>query len=158
MKPVAALGAVLIASTVLVGCGSATVDNSATASHAPTSLPRGSQLSSSTAASAATRPEPAPAAPQPGSRDQGAHEISAVPSPDIDAAEAQYLESLETAGIEVDGVRDQVVGVAAAVCSGEDVTADAVAGQLVAQQRTDMSHEEVLEVLRTQAQEVYCPA
>ena len=54
------------------------------------------------------------------------------------AQEETYLEQLRENGLNVEGVEDQLTATGRTVCSDDTVTRDAVAGQLVAQRRTDM--------------------
>ena len=58
------------------------------------------------------------------------------------------------AGVNVDGVEDQVVGAAQASCQGDAVTAPAVAGQLIEQGRTELSHEELVRLITEQGRKL----
>lgn len=101
------------------------------------------------------------AAPPP-PEDQGAREISEIPETDAptSAEDQEYLAALEDAGVDVAGVEASLVGTASTVCASEgdaNVTASAVAGQLIEQGRTELEHGEATELIEESARAAYCP-
>lgn len=99
------------------------------------------------------------AAPAP--RDQGAQEIEEIPDSQPGASEQDehYVGALNDAGIDTAGYESLLVSTAWTVCSDDAVasaTPGAVAGQLVAQGRTDLDEDAVVREIETNAREVYC--
>lgn len=162
----------LAVSATLTACGgSATVDNeSGPSSIAPLERPTSSAASESAAsassgsavsaalgdASSAGFGANAPAAPR--VKDQGAKEIASIPATATAApTDADYLDQVKAAGINVSGVEDQVVAAGSAACNPSDtVTVGAVAGQLVAQGRTTLSREQIISTLSDNGKAFYC--
>lgn len=149
---------VLSGALALTACGGSTVTSdeveSSETSVAP--LDRESSTASSTT-STSSRAASSSARPQ----DEGAREISSIPSaePAVDPAQEEYLTELADGGIDIAGVEDQMVGTAQTVCSDDPLaatTSAAVAGQLVEQGRTDLSAEEVTRIIETSARDNYC--
>ena len=68
----------------------------------------------------------------------------------------RYLGRLKNAGVNVDGVEDQLLGAGKAACDENDVTLSAVAGQLVEQQRTTMGFEELSKLITDSARTGIC--
>ena len=103
--------------------------------------------SESSAASASDEPE-----------DRGAREISAIPSPSrTQGPEQDFLAAVQKAGVKTEGAEDQIIGAGQAACNeGDAVTIPAVAGQLIEQGRTPLSHEELTAVLTDQARGTLC--
>lgn len=106
-------------------------------------------------------PPAAPAEPQP--EDQGAQEIEEIPEQSIERSpEAEeLLTEVGEGGIDIAGVEEQIIGAAATICDTEDTETDnvivpAVSGQLIEQGRTELSHEEVTELIETTARSAYC--
>lgn len=102
----------------------------------------------------------APAPPPP--EDRGAREISEIPETEAptSAEDQEYLAALEDAGVDVAGVEASLVGTASTVCATEgdaNVTASAVAGQLIEQGRTELEHGEATELIEESARAAYCP-
>ena len=153
--------ATVFSTAALAACGGATVENDGTdGTVAP--LDRAPQTTPD-------RPDdepddtdaPAPESPQP--QDHGAQEVEEIPDPQIARTEEDvtYLEDLSGEGINVEGVEDQLIGAAGTVCrddgSGVDeVTVMAVAGQLVAQDRTDREPAEIVPLIENAARAAYC--
>lgn len=153
---------VLTGALALTACGGSTVtsddvDSSSTSvapldrgSSSASSSPSSSSTSSSRAASSSAQPQ-----------DEGAREISSIPSaePAVDPTQEKYISGLADDGINVEGIEAQLVGTAQTVCSDDplaSVTAGAVAGQLIEQGRTDRSVEEVTRAIETSARDNYC--
>ena len=175
MRKLALVGAVLCLG--LAGCDSATVDSDSgnDTSVAPLSREKTSEESTtssseSASSSASSSEEPSEskddskdfAEPRNGSgsanspEDRGAREISEIPSAQLPKEEAAYLDSLKDAGVNVDGVEDQLLGAGKAACDENDVTLSAVAGQLVEQQRTTMGFEELSKLIADSARTGIC--
>ena len=79
----------------------------------------------------------------------------------LSEADDSYLEALEKAGIDVGGVEDQLIGTGRAACADapeeeRQVIALAIAGQLVAQGRSQESAEEVAKTIASSAKKAYC--
>ncbi|MER0079428.1 hypothetical protein ABRP87_05625 [Corynebacterium sp. KPL2830] len=175
MRKLALVGAVLCLG--LAGCDSATVDSDSgnDTSVAPLSREKTSEESTtssseSASSSASSSQEPSEskdgskesAEPTNGSRsvnspeDRGAREISEIPSAQLPKEEAAYLDSLKDAGVNVDGVEDQLLGAGQGACGDNGITIPAVAGQLIEQQRSDMDYEELTKLLQDNARSTLC--
>ncbi|WP_411706858.1 hypothetical protein [Corynebacterium sp. LaCa78] len=171
MRKLALVGAVLCLG--LAGCDSATVDSDSgnDTSVAPLSREKTSEKSTtssseSASSSASSSQEPSEskesAEPTNGSRsanspeDRGAREISEIPSAQLPKEEAAYLDSLKDAGVNVDGVEDQLLGAGQGACGDNGITIPAVAGQLIEQQRSDMDYEELTKLLQDNARSALC--
>ena len=74
-----------------------------------------------------------------------------MPEPD-----AKYLDKFKDAGVNVDGVEDQLLGAGKAACDENEVTIAAVAGQLIEQQRTTMGFEELSQLIKDSARSGIC--
>ena len=74
-----------------------------------------------------------------------------MPEPD-----AKYLDKLKDAGVNVDGVEDQLLGAGKAACDENEVTISAVAGQLIEQQRATQSFEELSQLIKDSARSGIC--
>ena len=90
--------------------------------------------------------------------DEGAREISEAPQPaGPEGAEREFLDALSEAGINVSDAEDQLIGTGLAACEPEDqVTVNAVAGQLITQSRTELTHEAVVAALNDAARAHLC--
>ncbi|HIX79282.1 MAG TPA: hypothetical protein H9978_04960 [Candidatus Corynebacterium faecipullorum] len=156
-RPTAAAGAaVLLASgTLLSACGSATVDeNEATdTSVAPLERSSGESSASKPSESSASASGDAPSERTTGEEpeDRGAREVSEIPTPaPAQGPDQDFLAAVAEKGVNIDGVEDQLVGAAQASCQGDTVTVPAVAGQLIEQGRTELSHEDVVQLITEQ--------
>ena len=101
------------------------------------------------------------AAPPP-PEDQGAREISEIPEAESPTSpeDEEYLSALTDADVDVAGLESSLVGTATTVCASEggvNVTASAVAGQLIEQGRTELDHGELTELIEESARATYCP-
>ncbi|PMC72083.1 hypothetical protein [Corynebacterium aurimucosum] len=163
-RPAAAAGAavLLAAGALLSGCGSATVEEGEATDTSVAPLERSSAASGETAASKASESSAsasgsASAERTPGEEpeDRGAREISEIPAPAPEQGPDQdFLAAVAEKGVNVDGVEDQVVGAAQASCQGDSVTVPAVAGQLIEQGRTELSHEELVRLITEQGRKL----
>ena len=88
--------------------------------------------------------------------DRGAREISEIPSAEVPEPDAKYLDKFKDAGVNVDGVEDQLLGAGKAACDENEVTISAVAGQLIEQQRTTMGFEELSQLIKDSARSGIC--
>lgn len=163
-RPAAAAGAatLLAAGALLSGCGSATVEEGEATDTSVAPLERSSAASGDSSASKASESSAsasgsASAERTPGEEpeDRGAREISEIPAPaPAQGPDQDFLAAVAKAGVNVDGVEDQVVGAAQASCQGDAVTAPAVAGQLIEQGRTELSHEELVRLITEQGRKL----
>lgn len=163
-RPAAAAGAavLLAAGALLSGCGSATVEEGEATDTSVAPLERSSAASGDSSASKASESSAsasgsASAERTPGEEpeDRGAREISEIPAPAPEQGPDQdFLAAVAEKGVNVDGVEDQVVGAAQASCQGDAVTAPAVAGQLIEQGRTELSHEELVRLITEQGRKL----
>lgn len=159
-RPAAAVGAatLLAAGALLSGCGSATVEEGDATETSVAPLERSSAASGESSASKASESSASESGSAPSERakgeepeDRGAHEISEIPSPaPAQGPDQDFLDAVAEKGVNVDGVEDQLVGAAQASCQGDAVTVPAVAGQLIEQGRTELSHEEVVQLITEQ--------
>lgn len=143
MRKLVVVGAALCLG--LAGCDSATVDSEPPQETEIAPLERESDAPSSSENSASKSQE-----------DRGAREISEIPSAEVPEPDAKYLDKLKDAGVNVDGVEDQLLGAGKAVCDENEVTISAVAGQLIEQQRTTQSFEELSQLIKDSARSGIC--
>ena len=143
MRKLVVVGAALCLG--LAGCDSATVDSEPPQETEIAPLERESDAPSSSENSASKSQE-----------DRGAREISEIPSAEVPESDAKYLDKLKDAGVNVDGVEDQLLGAGKAACDENEVTIAAVAGQLIEQQRTTMGFEELSQLIKDSARSGIC--
>jgi len=146
MRKLVVVGAALC--LTLAGCGSATVDSEPSQETEVAPLER--ELDAPTSAEETT------SAASKSQEDRGAREISEIPTAELPESEAKYLSKLKDAGVNVDGVEDQLLGAGKAACEENDVTISAVAGQLVEQKRTTLSFEELSKLIQDSARSGIC--
>lgn len=98
-------------------------------------------------------------------RDGAAEEIDGLPEANVErSAEAQaFLDAMREQKIDIAGVEDQLIATAQNYCASENkdqnVTVDAVAGQLIVQGRTTVKEEQAAEIstlLKESADRTYC--
>ena len=143
MRKLVVVGAALC--LTLAGCGSATVDSEPPQETEVAPLERESEAPSSSESATSKSQE-----------DRGAREISEIPSAEVPEPDAKYLDKLKDAGVNVDGVEDQLLGAGKAACDENEVTISAVAGQLIEQQRTTQSFEELSQLIKDSARSGIC--
>lgn len=143
MRKLVVMGAALCLG--LAGCDSATVDSEPPQETEIAPLERESDAPSSSENSASKSQE-----------DRGAREISEIPSAEVPEPDAKYLDKFKDAGVNVDGVEDQLLGAGKAACDENEVTIAAVAGQLIEQQRTTMGFEELSQLIKDSARSGIC--
>ena len=143
MRKLVVVGAALCLG--LAGCDSATVDSEPPQETEIAPLEREADAPSSSENSASKSQE-----------DRGAREISEIPSAEVPEPDAKYLDKFKDAGVNVDGVEDQLLGAGKAACDENEVTIAAVAGQLIEQQRTTMGFEELSQLIKDSARSGIC--
>ena len=155
-RTLATTTAVALLTFGVAACGSSTVESSEVTSSTTTMT---STTSSSTKTSAPKSSEKS----APEISDPQAKRVDEAPDGQMKLSEADdsYLGALEKAGIDVDGVEDQLIGTGRAACADapeeeREVIALAIAGQLVAQGRSQESAEEVAKTIASSAKKAYC--
>ena len=155
-RTLATTTAVALLTFGMAACGSSTVESSEVTSSTTTKT---STTSSSTKTSAPKSSEKS----APEITDPQAKRVDEAPDGQMKLSEADdsYLEALEKAGIDVAGVEDQLIGTGRAACADapeeeREVIALAIAGQLVAQGRSQESAEEVAKTIASSAKKAYC--
>lgn len=150
-----ALPAVLAAAGLaLAACGGTTVDSEDVTTTAPKPSTSASPTTSATQAPAAPAEEPVDQVEGEGP----ASEISEAPAdePMRPAEDEAYLEALRQSGVNVDGNEEQLISTARTICEGDAITRDAVAGQLIEQERTTLGHEELTKLIDASAHSHIC--
>ncbi len=156
---VALAAAMAVPALVLSACGGSTVDTAEIESEqSSASAAPGSAEASPSAAPSATRGTPAPGSQSPQVRDPGATRADEAPDNrmPLTPEDESFLDALEGAGIAVDGTEDQLIGAGHAHCGVDSALVDAVAGQLVAQGRTDRSPQDAAKAIADAADAAYC--
>ncbi|STC40082.1 putative secreted protein [Corynebacterium amycolatum] len=155
-RTLATTTAVALLTFGVAACGSSTVESSEVTSSTTTKT---STTSSSTKTSAPKSSEKS----APEITDPQAKRVDEAPDGQMKLSEADdsYLGALEKAGIDVAGVEDQLIGTGRAACADapeeeREVIALAIAGQLVAQGRSQESAEEVAKTIASSAKKAYC--
>lgn len=155
-RTLATTTAVALLTFGMAACGSSTVESSEVTSSTTTKT---STTSSSTKTSAPKSSEKS----APEITDPQAKRVDEAPDGQMKLSEADdsYLEALEKAGIDVAGVEDQLIGTGRAACADapeeeRQAIALAIAGQLVAQGRSQESAEEVAKTIASSAKKAYC--
>lgn len=155
-RTLATTTAVALLTFGVAACGSSTVESSEVTSSTTTKT---STTSSSTKTSAPKSSEKS----APEITDPQAKRVDEAPDGQMKLSEADdsYLGALEKAGIDVDGVEDQLIGTGRAACADapeeeREVIELAIAGQLVAQDRSQDSAEEVAKIIASSAEKAYC--
>ncbi|ASE56925.1 DUF732 domain-containing protein [Corynebacterium amycolatum] len=155
-RTLATTTAVALLTFGVAACGSSTVESSEVTSSTTTKT---STTSSSTKTSAPKSSEKS----APEITDPQAKRVDEAPDGQMKLSEADdsYLEALEKAGIDIAGVEDQLIGTGRAACADapeeeRQVIALAIAGQLVAQGRSQESAEEVAKTIASSAKKAYC--
>lgn len=102
--------------------------------------------------------EPAPqAGGSGGSRDRGAQEIDEIPDTNnFEGDNAAFLDDVRALGVDVDGVEGQVISAGYLVCDDQTAILQAVAGQLIGQDRTDREFEDLADNLAESARKHFC--
>ena len=144
----------------LAACGGATVDSEdvtatpSTSAAAPSSSVEESESAAETESSS---PASAPAD-DPAAGEGAASEVENTPDaapmrPEQDEA---FLEALREGGVNVEGNEEQLVGTARTICGGSDITRDAVAGQLIEQQATQLEFDDLTKLIDSAARDNLC--
>ncbi|WP_288818257.1 DUF732 domain-containing protein [uncultured Corynebacterium sp.] len=155
-RTLATTTAVALLTFGVAACGSSTVESSEVTSSTTTKT-------STTSSSAKTSAPKSSEKSAPEITDPQAKRVDEAPDGQMKLSEADdsYLEALEKAGIDVGGVEDQLIGTGRAACADapeeeRQVIALAIAGQLVAQGRSQESAEEVAKTIASSAKKAYC--
>ena len=154
MRKHALVAALAATGLALAACGSSTVDSEDVNTTAVAPSTRAQQTNAPASESA-----PAPSKEDPALEGEGAaREVSDFPAnepmrPEEDEA---FLEALREGGVDVKGNEEQLISTARTVCDGSDITRDAVAGQLIEQQRTKLSQEELAKLIDASAHDTLC--
>ncbi len=143
-----------VAGVTLAACGGTTVDSDevTASSSAPV-------VTTSSAPATSTSEKPSETPVDDALANEGAaSEVSDFPedTPKRPEKEEAYLEALRAAGVNVEGTEDQLLATASTLCSGETITRDAVAGQLIEQQRTSLDHEQLIKLIDEAAHANLC--
>lgn len=156
-----AITAVLAAAGLsLVACGGTTVD-----SDDVTTAPAPASSSATSAPTTTSSAESSSAAPRESSEtndalanEGAASEVSDFPenAPKRPKEDEAYLEALREGGVDVEGNEEQLLSTARTLCGGEEITRDAVAGQLIEQQRTSLDHEKLSQLIDDAAHSHLC--
>lgn len=163
----AAVVALFMGATVLTACGGVTVEGNTGSADTSTSVARESVTEETTVTEETSRSSsPGGGRPEPVPQDQPAAEVSELPDASAERSpqDLDFLDDLKEAGIDVEGVEDQLIATASTVCRAkedgvENFTLDAIAGQLIAQGRTDIPEDravEVSELIQETAERTYC--
>ncbi|QQU97148.1 DUF732 domain-containing protein [Corynebacterium amycolatum] len=155
-RTLATTTAVALLTFGVAACGSSTVESSEVTSSTTTKTPTTSSSTKTSAPKSSEKSAPEITDPQ-------AKRVDEAPDGQMKLSEADdsYLEALEKAGIDVAGVEDQLIGTGRAACADapeeeRQVIALAIAGQLVAQGRSQESAEEVAKTIASSAKKAYC--
>ena len=161
MRKQAIAALIAAAGLTLTACGGATVDSDdVPETPAPSSSAAVTTTETTSTESATESSSEAPAAPadDPGAGEGAASEVENTPdvAPMRAEEDEAFLEALRQGGVNVEGNEEQLVGTARTICGGSTVTRDAVAGQLVEQQATDMDVEELSQLIESAARDNLC--
>ena len=155
-RTLATTTAVALLTFGVAACGSSTVESSEVTSSTTTKTSTTSSSTKTSAPKSSEKSAPEITEPQ-------AKRVDEAPAGQMKLSEADdsYLGALEKAGIDVDGVEDQLIGTGRAACADapeeeREVIALAIAGQLVAQGRSQESAEEVAKTIASSAKKAYC--
>lgn len=152
-----ALAAVVFAAALgLAACGDATVESSEVTETTTATTTTSTSTETSTSTSVRTSPR------QADERDivePGATRAESAPDgrQPLTEDDETFLDALIADGIDVDGTEDQLIAAGHIHCSDEDdVVVEAVAGQIVAQERTDGDEADVTDAIAEAAEAAYC--
>ncbi|MDK8797703.1 hypothetical protein QP994_07380 [Corynebacterium sp. MSK044] len=156
MRNVAVALSLAVAGLTLAACGGTTVDSSdvtATPSAVTSSATSTASTTTSTKPSSEKRPEDDAL-----ENEGAASEVSDFPENTAKRPPEQeaYLEALREGGVKIEGNEDQLLATAGTLCGGETITRDAVAGQLIEQQRTELDHEQLIKLIDDAAHANLC--
>ena len=163
MRKTAMAALLAAAGLTLAACGGATVDSddvTETPAPAPSSSAEEQSTETSSTESSTESSSAAPAAPadDPAAGEGAASEVENTPDaapmrPEKDEA---FLEALRQGGVNVEGNEEQLVGTARTICGGSDITRDAVAGQLIEQQATQLEFDDLTKLIDSAARDNLC--
>ncbi|MDO4929166.1 MAG: DUF732 domain-containing protein [Corynebacterium sp.] len=162
------VAALVAVGSILAACGGGTtVESDTDESIAPLTRELASSSTSSTSAESSSAQESAStssstgASAEPQGPDQPAQEISQLPTTEFTSVDTEFLAALNETGIDVAGIESEMVSAGMMVCGDTtdaltQATVDAVAGQVIEQQRTTASHDTVVAEIKEQASKTYC--
>lgn len=155
MRNVAVALSLALAGLTLAACGGTTVDSSDV-----TATPSAVTSSATSTASTTTSTKPSEKRPEDDALENegAASEVSDFPENTAKRPPEQeaYLEALREGGVKIEGNEDQLLATAGTLCGGETITRDAVAGQLIEQQRTELDHEQLIKLIDDAAHANLC--
>lgn len=144
----------------LAACGGATVDSEDVTATPSTSVAAPSSSVEESESAAETESSSAASAPadDPAAGEGAASEVENTPDaapmrPEQDEA---FLEALREGGVNVEGNEEQLIGTARTICGGSDITRDAVAGQLIEQQATQLEFDDLTKLIDSAARDNLC--
>ncbi|MDK8795961.1 hypothetical protein QP968_09600 [Corynebacterium sp. MSK041] len=155
MRNIAVALSLAVAGLTLAACGGTTVDSSDV-----TATPSAVTSSATSTASTTTSTKPSEKRPEDDALENegAASEVSDFPENTAKRPPEQeaYLEALREGGVKIEGNEDQLLATAGTLCGGETITRDAVAGQLIEQQRTELDHEQLIKLIDDAAHANLC--
>ena len=155
MRKVAVSVFLAVAGLTLAACGGTTVDSSDV-----TATPSAVTSSATSTASTTTSTKPSEKRPEDDALENegAASEVSDFPENTAKRPPEQeaYLEALREGGVKIEGNEDQLLATAGTLCGGETITRDAVAGQLIEQQRTSLDYEQLIKLIDDAAHANLC--
>ena len=155
MRNVAVALSLAVAGLTLAACGGTTVDSSDV-----TATPSAVTSSATSTASTTTSTKPSEKRPEDDALENegAASEVSDFPENTAKRPPEQeaYLEALREGGVKIEGNEDQLLATAGTLCGGETITRDAVAGQLIEQQRTELDYEQLIKLIDDAAHANLC--
>lgn len=162
MKRTSTFALLAAAALTLAACGGTTVDSDdVTATPTQTESKSQSESPSTSASSSAETSSSETASPEP-EQDLGgegaASEVEDFPEDVAHRApeDEAYLEALRKGGVDITGNEEQLLSTARTVCQGSPITRDAVAGQLIEQERTTLNHKQLTELIDASAHDTLC--
>ncbi|MBP3088522.1 hypothetical protein EML15_05100 [Corynebacterium sp. sy017] len=152
---------VVSAACVLSACGSATVETDSDATSVPP-LTRSASASSTPTTTSSSGSAPV-AQDSAAVSDRAGQEISEIPAGvlALSPEDQRYINALKEAGVDVNGMENQIITAGTLVCKAQDdqiaaATAKVVAGQLIEQNRSKLEYAELVAQIDKTAREAYC--
>lgn len=141
----------------LTACGGSTVES------ADVTTTSSSTSETTSSSEETTSSEQSPTAERQ-SNDSAASRASSLPDNRVPLTEEDedFLDAMDSSSIDIEGTEDQVMAAARSECvDGEDpeyseILIEAVSGQLIAQERTELSESEVAQIIADAAESAYC--
>lgn len=151
------LSLLAVPALALTACGGSTVESADVTT-------RSSSTSATTSSTEETTSSEQTPTSERQSNDSAASRASALPDNRVPLTEEDedFLDAMESSSIDIEGTEDQVMAAARSECvDGEDpeyseILIKAVSGQLIAQERTELSESEVAQIIADAADSAYC--